>query len=208
MISTGLLAWIGSDQGLTGLLAQNWLLGVLLVALVVFCETGLVVLPFLPGDSLLFATGAFLGMSGIHPLAAIAIVVSAAVLGDATNYAIGCSALGQQLVRRNWVRPRHLQKTRAYFDRYGAPTITIGRFVPIVRTIAPFLAGLTGMCIRRFALYNILGGAVWGTGLMLAGYWLGGVPWVRQHMGWLSLGVVLISLLPVAWHLLCRLKAG
>jgi membrane-associated protein len=208
MLSTSLLTWLSSDQGLMNLLAQNWFLGVLLVAAVIFCETGLVVFPFLPGDSLLFATGAFLGMNGIHPLPAIAMVVLAAVLGDSCNYAIGHSRLGQQLVTRGWVKPRHLEKTHNYFIRYGAPTITIGRFIPIVRTIAPFLAGLSGMCVRRFVFYNILGGVLWGSGLLLAGYWLGGISWVRQHIGWMAIGIVLVSVVPVAWHLFFKARSA
>ena len=174
MLSTGLLAWLGNDHGLMNLMTQHWLLGVLVVAGVVFCETGLVVMPFLPGDSLLFATGAFLGMNGISPLTAVAIVTLAAFLGDTVNYRIGRSAWGQQLLRRGWIKSSHLAKARAWFDHWGAPTITIGRFVPVVRTVAPFVAGLTGMRARRFAIYNLLGSVLWCSGTLLAGSWLGG----------------------------------
>ncbi|MDF3836046.1 VTT domain-containing protein [Cupriavidus basilensis] len=201
MLTTGLFGWLSSDHHLMALMAQNWWLGVLIVAGIVFLETGLVVLPFLPGDSLLFTTGAFLGASGISPLWAILLTGLAAVLGDGVNYLVGRSAAGQWLIRRGWITPRHLQKTRAYFDRFGAPTVTIGRFVPIVRTVTPFLAGLSGMCPRRFALYNVLGAMMWCPGLLLAGYWLGGIPWVRGHMSWLTAGIVVASLLPVLFQL-------
>ena len=204
MLSTGLLSWLSSDQGMMNLLVQNWLLGTAVIATIVFCETGLVVLPFLPGDSLLFAAGAFLGLSGISPLLPIGLITMAAVAGDGTNYAIGRSRIGQQLVKRGWIKPHHLDKTRRYFDRFGGPTVTIGRFVPVVRTVAPFMAGLSGMCPRRFAVYNVLGAIVWCGGLMMAGVWLGKVTWAREHLTWLSMGIVAVSMVPVLFHLTPR----
>ena len=202
MISAALLTWFGSDQGLMAVLSHNWLLGTLIIAAIVFVETGLVVMPFLPGDSLLFAAGAFLGLAGISPLIPMAIVCLAAIAGDATNYAVGRSALGQQIVRRGWVKPHHLEQTRSWFDRFGGPTITIGRFVPIVRTVAPFMAGLAGMRARQFLVFNIVGGIAWCGALMLAGCSLGHIVWVREHLHWLSLGIVALSVLPVLIHFL------
>jgi membrane-associated protein len=201
MISSAILSWLGSDQGLMNLLASNWLWGLLIVAGIIFLETGLVILPFLPGDSLLFATGAFLGMNGIQPLWAVLLVTTAAILGDGVNYMIGHSAIGQSLIRRGWVKPHHLARTHEYFDRYGPITVTMGRFVPVVRTIAPFLAGLTGMCPRQFAAYNALGAVVWASALLMAGFWLGGIVWVREHVGMLSMGIVAASVIPVLFHL-------
>lgn len=201
MLTTGLFSWFTSQQGLMNLLTQNWLIGVLGVAVIIFCETGLVVMPFLPGDSILFATGAFLGMSGIAPLGPVAILILAAVLGDGVNFLIGRSSLGQQLIVRGWIKPKHLNMTKTYFERYGAPTVSMGRFVPVVRTIAPFLAGLSGMCPKRFALYNATGAVLWCTGLVMAGYWLGGMVWVREHISALSLVIVALSVLPVLLHL-------
>ena len=198
MISAGLLTWFSGDEGLMAVLSQNWLLGTLVIAAIVFVETGLAVMPFLPGDSLLFTAGAFLGLASISPLIPMAIVCVAAIAGDATNYAIGRSSLGHQIIRRGWVKPRHLKQTRSWFDRFGGPTIAIGRFVPIVRTLAPFMAGLAGMPVRPFLMFNIIGGIVWCGVLMLAGYWLGHIVWVREHLQWLSLGIVVISALPVA----------
>ena len=205
MLSSGLLGWIGNDQMMLNLLMQNWQLGIAVIALVIFCETGLVVLPFLPGDSLLFATGAFLGISGMSPWLPIVLVTVAAIAGDSTNYAIGRSVIGQQLIKRGWVKPSHLSKTKDYFDRFGGVTVTLGRFIPVVRTVAPFMAGLTGMCPRRFFGYNILGAVVWCGGLMLTGVWLGKVIWVREHMTLLSMSIVVISLLPVLFHAAPRL---
>lgn len=206
MLPTGLLSWLSSDQGLMAVLAQNWLLGTCLIACIVFVETGLVVMPFLPGDSLLFAAGAFLGLTGTSPLAPIAIIAFAAIAGDATNYGIGRSSLGQTIVRKDWVKPKHLAQTREWFDRYGGMTITIGRFIPIVRTLAPFLAGLSGMPARQFALYNVVGGLLWCSLLMTAGVWLGKIVWVREHLSWLSFVIVALSLLPVARHMLAERK--
>ena len=204
MLSAGLLNWFTSDQGLMAVLAQNWLLGTLAIAAIVFVETGLVVMPFLPGDSLLFAAGAFLGISGLPLLPSMLIFTLAAVAGDAANYAIGRSTLGQQIVSRGWVKPHHLEQTRSWFDRFGGPTITIGRFIPIVRTVAPFLAGLSGMKAQQFFVFNILGGVVWCGLLTSAGYWLGKIAWVREHLHWLSVGIVVLSILPVAVHWLTQ----
>ncbi len=204
MLSAGLLNWFTSDQGLMAVLAQNWLLGTLVIAAIVFVETGLVVMPFLPGDSLLFAAGAFLGISGMPLLPSMLIFALAAVAGDAANYSIGRSTLGQQIVSRGWVKPQHLEQTRSWFDRFGGPTITIGRFIPIVRTVAPFLAGLSGMKSRQFFAFNILGGVLWCGLLTSAGYWLGKIAWVREHLHWLSVAIVVLSILPVAVHWLTQ----
>lgn len=200
MFSTGLLNWLTSDQGLMAIVQHNWVLGMSLIALVIFCETGLVVMAFLPGDSLLFVTGAFLGISDISPVWPVLMITLGAVLGDSVNYLIGQSVVGRTLIKRNWVKPHHLAKTQEWFERFGGPTIAIGRFVPIVRTVAPFLAGLSGMCPKRFLLYNLLGASVWCGSLLLAGYWLGSIPWVRAHIEWFSMVVVVLSLIPVAVH--------
>jgi len=206
MFSVGLLAWLSNDQGLMMTLSHNWLLGIAVVSAIIFCETGLVVLPFLPGDSLLFATGAFLGVSGISPVVAILLISLAAITGDSINFMIGRSRFGQLLLTRGWVKKHHLAKTRDFFDRYGGPTVTVGRFVPIVRTVAPFMAGLSGMDSRRFATYNVVGAVVWCTVLILAGVWLGKVPWVKDHLSWVSIGIVLVSILPVLGHLIAKPK--
>ena len=201
MLSAGFLTWLFNNPNILPTVAHNWLLGVLSVAAVIFLETGLVIFPFLPGDSLLFATGAFLGMNAISPISAIIIITLAAVAGDGFNFWLGSSALGRQLIQRGWVKPQHLAKTRAYFDRYGPLTITVGRFIPVVRTMAPFLAGLTQMRPRRFALYNAVGAVLWCSLLILAGYQMSGVDWVHQHIGWLSIGMVVLCMSPMIFHL-------
>lgn len=199
---SNLFIWLSSEQGLMALLAENWVLGTLTVAGVIFIETGVVIMPFLPGDSLLFATGAFLGLVDVNPAMPLVVITVAAIVGDAVNYSVGRSALGQQIIRRGWVKPHHMAKTQAYFERYGALTITVARFIPIVRTVAPFVAGLSHMHPRKFAAYNVIGAVIWCTSLILAGYWLGTIPWVRSNLHWFSLGIVAISVLPVIAHVI------
>ena len=126
---TELFSWLTSEQGLMALLAQNWVLGTCIIAAIVFIETGLVVMPFLPGDSLLFAAGAFLGLAGIDPIVSLAAITFAAIAGDALNYAIASSRWGQKLAHSRWVKPDHLERARDYFARYGAMTITVARDV-------------------------------------------------------------------------------
>ena len=171
MLSTRLLSCFSGDQGVMAVLAQDRLLGTCPIAGIVFVGTGLVVMPLQPGDSPLFAAGAFPGLTATSPLAPMAIIAFAAIAGDAMNYGIGRSSLGQTIIRRGWVKPKHLAQTREWFDRYGGATITIGRFIPIVRTVAPFLAGLSGMRARQFALCNVIGGLLWYSLLMMAGVW-------------------------------------
>ncbi len=196
-MTSGIFSWLTNEKALMALLAAHEVRGLLLVAAVIFCETGLVLLPFLPGDSILFALGAFAALNDRSPVAAIAAVVVAAIAGDAVNFLIGRSRVGQWIVRKGWVSDAGMTRTKAYFDRYGASTVTIGRFVPVVRTIAPFVAGLTGMDLRRFLVFNVAGGVAWASTMVLAGYWLGRIEWVSQHMAMLSLAIVAVSVVPV-----------
>ncbi|MGB3433017.1 VTT domain-containing protein [Achromobacter sp.] len=197
-----LFSWLTSEHGLMALLAQNWVLGTAIIAAVIFVETGLVVMPFLPGDSLLFAAGVFLGLAGIDPAISLATIIAAAIAGDALNYTIGASSWGQRLARSRWVKPEHMARARAYFARYGAMTITVARFVPIVRTLAPFVAGLSQMPRRTFYAYNVIGGVLWCSSMLLAGYWLGSISWVRANLHWVSLIIIGLSLIPVALQFL------
>lgn len=193
MFSIGLLSWIGGHQEMAEMLSQNWLIGTIAIAAIIFCETGLVFLPFLPGDSMLFAAGAFLGASDISTVIPIGLITMAAVAGDGVNYMLGRSWMGQRLVTLGWIKPDHLAKSRAYFDRFGGVTVTIGRFVPVVRTMAPFLAGLSRMRPATFAFYNVLGALLWCGGLMTIGVWLGSEDWVRDHLLWLAISIVIVS---------------
>ncbi len=197
MSITEVFSWLTSEHGLMAVLAQNWVLGTAIIAAVIFVETGLVVMPFLPGDSLLFAAGAFLGLAGIDPAISLAAIIAAAIAGDALNYTIGSSSWGQRLAHSRWVKPEHMERARAYFARYGAMTITVARFVPIVRTLVPFVAGLSQMPRRTFYAYNVIGGVLWCSSMLLAGYWLGSIPWVRANLHWVSVIIIGLSLIPV-----------
>ncbi|SAI28323.1 membrane protein [Bordetella ansorpii] len=192
-----MFAWLTDPNGLMAVLAQNWMLGTAIVVLIIFAETGFVIFPFLPGDSLLFATGAFLGIAGINPIVSIVALILAAILGDSVNYSTGRSALlRDRLLKR--VNPAHVQQARAYFERYGALTIVIARFIPIVRTVVPFVAGLSQMPRATFVSYNVVGGVLWCGSLTTAGYFLGGIPWVRANLHWVSVIIIVLSILPIA----------
>lgn len=182
------------------LLTQNWVLGTVIIAAVIFVETGLVVMPFLPGDSLLFAAGAFLGVAGIDPLVSLAVITAAAIAGDALNYTIASSRFGQRLAHSRWIKPAHLERARDYFARYGAMTITVARFVPVVRTLAPFVAGLSQMPRRTFYAYNVIGGVLWCSLMVMAGYWMGSIPWVRANLHWVSVIIIGLSVIPMGLH--------
>jgi membrane-associated protein len=180
----------------------GWIYGLLF--LIIFCETGLVVTPFLPGDSLLFAAGtlAALGSFNIWLLGAMLIV--AAVVGDTVNYHVGYY-LGPRVIggqSSRWLNQRHLDRTHRFFERYGARTIILARFVPIVRTFAPFVAGIGTMSYRRFLVYNVVGGVIWVTGFLGAGYWFGNVPIVKKHFSLVILGIIVVSLLPMLFEFL------
>lgn len=164
---------------------------------VIFIETGLVVVPFLPGDSLLFICGA-LSATGAFPLAIVLpLLMLAAVAGDALNFALG-SRFGHRIEARHWrwPRPKDMQTTRGFFERHGGKTIFIARFVPIVRTLAPFVAGMGSMRYARFAAWNVSGAVVWVGAVTMAGFLFGNVGWVKQNFTLAVLAVIVLSLLP------------
>ncbi len=173
-----------------------WIYGILFA--VVFCETGLVVTPFLPGDSLLFAIGALAGAGALDLPIVLVLILVAAILGDAVNYRIG-AWIGDRVFHEDmrWVNRKHLEKTRRFYARHGAKAIVLARFVPIVRTFAPFVAGIARMHYPTFLTYNVAGGFVWVFGLVLAGYAFGGIPVVKQNFGLVTLGIIGVSLLPL-----------
>ena len=174
-----------------------WALAV--VALVIFLETGLVVLPFLPGDSLLFITGTVIAAHAISIYGAVAVLATAAIAGDTLNFTIGRLAAPVVLtrLRGRWLRQSHLDATHRYFERYGSSTIVVARFVPVVRTLAPFLAGAGTMRYARFAIFNVMGGLLWVGLLLYAGALLGHLPFVRDHLSLITLGIVAVSVLPM-----------
>lgn len=168
--------------------------------LVIFCETGLVVTPFLPGDSLLFAAGAVAAAAGsaLHVWPLYFLLVAAAILGDNVNYLIG-HTLGPKVLRREdsrFLKKRYLDRTHAFFEKYGGKAVILARFTPIVRTFMPFLAGVGAMRYRKFLVLDVIGGFAWIALFLFAGYFFGGLPWVEKRFSLVILGVVAISLLP------------
>lgn len=171
-----------------------------LLFIIVFVETGVVVMPFLPGDSLLFISGTVVATAGLNVHALVGLLIVAAVLGDTVNYSIG-RYLGPKVFDKpdsRWFRQEHLRRTQAFYDKYGGVTIIIGRFVPIVRTFAPFLAGVAGMTYRKFLIFNLIGGVLWISSLVYAGYVFGNIPWVKNNLSLIVVGIVAVSLIPVA----------
>jgi membrane-associated protein len=189
---------LGALTGEMGL----WIYAVLFV--IVFCETGLVLLPFLPGDSLLFAIGAVGALPGspINLWAMAALLILAAVLGDAVNYSIG-KRMGPAVFHREgsrWLNRKHLQTAHDFYEKYGGKTIILARFVPIVRTFAPFVAGIGKMDYLKFALFNVTGAILWVASMMGAGRLFGGIDWVRQNFEVVIVAIVVISVLPAVFE--------
>jgi len=174
--------------------------GYALLFVIVFCETGLVVTPFLPGDSLLFAAGALAALAGspLHVVQLVLVLVAAAVLGDALNYGLG-RRFGNALLKRgdSWFfKRRHLEQTQRFYERHGGKTIVLARFMPVVRTFAPFVAGMGQMRYRVFATFNMLGGVVWVLLFVLGGYWFGNLPFVQRNFQYVILAIIVLSILP------------
>ena len=175
-----------------------WIYAILF--LIVFCETGLVVTPFLPGDSLLFAAGAVAALGGMNVHIAAGLLLAAAVIGDAVNFAIG-KYFGEKLFAKpdsRVFKREYLDKTHAFYEKYGGKTIILARFVPIVRTFAPFVAGMGNMHYGRFIRYNIIGALMWVGLLTYAGYFFGELPVVKNNFGLVAIGIIVVSVLPMA----------
>ncbi len=190
------------DVHLETIMRDYRLLTYLLLALIIFCETGLVVTPFLPGDSLLFAAGAITAKTGIlNVWLLILVLFLAAILGDNTNYFFG-KFLGDRVFTRDYwfIKRKHVERTQAFYEKYGGRTLVIARFVPIVRTFAPFVAGVGQMRYRRFIGYCIGGGTLWVTSLTLAGYHFGQIPVVKENFEIVVFAIIAVSLMPIAFE--------
>ena len=187
------------DRHLAALLQQYGTWIYLLLFIIIFCETGLVVTPFLPGDSLLFVAGALAATGGIDVHLLAFLLVVAAVLGNTVNYSIG-TWLGPRVFHweeSRWFSRRALDRAHAFYEKHGGKTIVITRFVPILRTFAPFVAGIARMTYVRFSVYNLAGGALWVVSLLYAGYWFGNVPFIKQNLTLVIFGIIALSLLPI-----------
>ncbi|HET7876327.1 MAG TPA: DedA family protein [Methylomirabilota bacterium] len=186
------------DRHLGGIIQDYGIWTYLILFLIIFCETGLVVTPILPGDSLLFAVGTFAAIGALDLAAVLVLLSLAAVAGDTVNYAVGYR-VGPRVFSKEGTRflnREYLDRTHEFYERHGPKTIVIARFVPIIRTFAPFVAGIGRMTYWRFALYNVAGGLLWILGLVLLGYFFGNLPLVKGNFTLAIFAIVVISILP------------
>lgn len=189
------------DQHLNNFIARydNWIY--VLLFMIIFVETGIVVMPFLPGDSLLFAVGMFAAQGSLNIWACLTLLLTAAILGDASNYLIGKylgpRMLHWKLLGRQLIKPDYVDKTHDFFEKHGAKTIIVARFVPIVRTLAPFIAGIGKMTYGKFVTYNVVGAILWVFGLILVGFFLGKIPFVKDNFEIVIMVIVVLSIVPM-----------
>lgn len=186
------------DQHLGQLISQYGTWTYLILFLIVFCETGLVVTPFLPGDSLLFAAGTFAALGALDLWLVVLLLIIAAVAGDTVNYWIGAH-IGPRAFRGDirFLRQEYLDRTHAFYEKHGGKTIILARFVPIIRTFAPFVAGVGAMSYPRFLTYNVVGAVLWVGLFVLGGYFFGNIPVVRENFTLAILAIIAISILPI-----------
>ena len=174
-----------------------WIYAILFA--IIFSETGFVVTPILPGDSLLFVAGAVAATGGMNVHIVVALLITAAILGNSVNYAIG-RWLGKRFFvdrQSRWLNPAHMEKAHAFYERHGGKAVVISRFLPIVRTYIPFVAGMGQMDPGRFTTFNVAGGVLWVASLTYAGFFFGNIPWVKGNLTAIILGIIVVSLLPL-----------
>ena len=189
------------DKHLSEVIAQYgaWTYGLLFF--VIFMETGFVVTPFLPGDSLLFAAGTFAALGSLNVYWLAGLMIAAAILGDTVNYWIGHAIGGRAYTGEvKWIKKEYMERTHAFFEKHGGKTIFLARFVPIVRTFAPFVAGVGRMSYGYFISYNVFGGIVWVMLFTFAGYFFGNIPFIKEHFSLVILAIILISILPMVYE--------
>lgn len=186
------------DVHLGQLISTYGVLTYAILFIIIFIETGLVFTPFLPGDSLLFAAGAFAALGSLNIFVILTLLTLAAILGDTANYWIG-HFFGEQLIAHPKVpiNKEHIEETKKFFDKHGGKTIILARFVPIVRTFAPFVAGVGKMSYRHFISYNIIGGISWVLLASLSGFFFGNIPFVKENFSLIIIAIVLISVIPM-----------
>ena len=186
------------DHYLSSIIQQYGFWTHLILFCIIFCETGFVVTPFLPGDSLLFATGTFAARGELELTVVLALLSVAAIAGDTINYWFGFLA-GPKMLERGkirWVKKEYLDRTHQFYEKYGGGTIILARFIPIIRTFAPFVAGIGTMAYPRFLLYNIMGGTFWVVAMTLLGFFFGNIPIVKENFSFVIVVIIVISILP------------
>ena len=201
-----LLAWfidvvLHLDRHLVEMVAEYgvWIYAILFA--IIFSETGFVVTPFLPGDSLLFVAGAVAATGGMNVHLLVALLIAAAVLGNSVNYAVG-RWLGRHFFTNRgsrWLNPAHLEKAHAFYEEHGGKAVVISRFLPIVRTYIPFVAGMAAMEPVRYTAFNVAGALLWVGSLCYAGYFFGNIPWIRGNLTAIIVGIIVVSLLPLVY---------
>ena len=198
------------DKHLVAMVQQYgaWIYAILFA--VIFSETGFVVTPFLPGDSLLFVAGAVAASGGMDVNLLVFLLIAAAILGNSVNYGIG-RWLGRNFFKNRgsrWLNPQHLEKAHAFYEHHGGKAVVISRFLPIVRTYVPFVAGMGSMPPMRFTAFNAGGAVLWVASLCYAGYFFGNIPWIRGNLTLIIVGIIVVSLVPVAWAWIQSRRAG
>jgi membrane-associated protein len=196
------------DEHLSQVISQYGVWTNLILFLIVFAETGLVITPFLPGDSLLFAAGTFAALGALDVRVLLVLLMVAAIIGDTVNYWVGAWVGPRAFSGRvRWLRKDYLDRTHAFYEKHGGKTIIIARFVPIIRTFAPFVAGVGAMTYGKFLLYNIVGAVLWVGLFVLAGFFFGNIPVVKENFTIVILAIIAISVLPIAYEAL-RARRG
>ncbi|HOC44016.1 MAG TPA: DedA family protein [Thermoanaerobaculales bacterium] len=185
----------------------TWTYGIMFV--VIFLETGLVATPFLPGDSLLFAAGAFAALGALDVKLVLILLAAAAILGDTANYWIG-RKVGPRVFKEDvrWLKKEYLERTHRFYEKHGGKTIVLARFIPIIRTFAPFVAGIGTMSYPRFLAYNVFGGCLWVVAFVLSGYFFGNLPVVKENFSFVILAIIVLSVLPLLYEVLRSARAG
>ncbi len=201
IIKTLIDLFLHIDKNLAIIIAQYGLMTYVLLFAVIFMETGLVVTPFLPGDSLLFAAGALAAMGSFQIVVLYGLLLVAAILGDTVNYWIG-KRLGREVFDKNnrFFKKHHLEEAEKFYAKHGGKAIVMARFVPIVRTFAPFVAGVSEMHYGKFISYNIIGGVAWVSLFLLGGFLFGNIPVVKENFHYMVVGIVVISIVPIVYE--------
>ena len=186
------------DDHLVELVANYGIFIYIILFLILFAETGLVIAPFLPGDSLLFAAGALAASGNMNVWILILVCIAGAILGNQVNYMIG-KYIGPRVYSQNfkWIRKQHIDKTHQFYEKHGGKALIIGRFLPFIRTFVPFIAGVGNMEVGKFTFYNIIGALVWVIPIVMVGYLFGNIPFVKEHFSIIVLIILLLSMIPL-----------